>query len=903
MTAMFITVLNMSIAASFAAAAVMLVRLPLKKAPKVFSYMLWGVVLFRLACPFGIESPFGLVPASAYAIPQDIAYSQAPVARTGIGFVDAALGLVYQPAALNGSPANRNNAANMDSGVSANSGNAAYSDSGASARDNVHADSASTGNSAPPENAAAAGSAAPSGNAASAVGNAPQATGATPVRTLIETSAHIWLLGFAALLIYAAASYLRLKRRVYYATLVRDNIYETDAIKTPFLLGFAQPRIYLPVGTNQAQQDFIIKHEQTHIRRRDYIIKPLAFAALAAHWFNPLMWAAYALMHKDMEMSCDEAVLGKADGDIRGAYSSSLLDLSVKRGGLLTPLAFGESDVKSRVKNALGFKKPSMAIIAAAVALVAILSVGFAVNRAGGFEPFAAGTYIAEDGLTQIVFHGNYEFYAIGPGSSYLQAGSWVYETGAGNRITLMCANEERCIFSYKNNRLTFEKAEAMTGGWAEDWISPGTVFTLGPDADTPPMPPPNAADPNGLSAPGLTNAPDVTNPANAPDATNTTDPLGAPDATYTPNERGAEILSKIYLGMPEAEVYEMFGVSDFLGSGVYVSGYDDIGAFYFDYDYNSPPQAQAAESAIPDSGGNSPEAPQPQTIAARINLISSLWDVPESRQADMPGRRGWSIPWPEYPPMTGKTWDIRELVSAAIKQRSAEFIYNYPGQYQAEAHANLWLDANADGFTIYVVSLYETFLPDGDYAVKSVGGACMPLALTFTKNADFDYELTEYWMPEDGDNYMPSIRARFPQGIWDFASTQLYAEQLTAICHNEAMYLLVGATPHEARFYISSDKTAIVTDCAISDVVDDIFVVWYFPGAALQIEEHAEEYETDNPSTWIIEYADPAKNTAIGIGGTDAIPITDDLIGIYNIHEQRYAMKFERHTPPEKTP
>lgn len=106
MTAMFITVLNMSIAASFAAAAVMLVRLPLKKAPKVFSYMLWGVVLFRLACPFGIESPFGLVPASAYAIPQDIAYSQAPVARTGIGFVDAALGLVYQPAALNGSPAN-----------------------------------------------------------------------------------------------------------------------------------------------------------------------------------------------------------------------------------------------------------------------------------------------------------------------------------------------------------------------------------------------------------------------------------------------------------------------------------------------------------------------------------------------------------------------------------------------------------------------------------------------------------------------------------------------------------------------------------------------------------------------------------------------------------------------------
>jgi len=314
MNAIFITILNMSITASVVALAVMLARIPLKKAPKIFSYALWGVVLFRLVCPFSIESGFSFLPTSTIAIPQDIVYSQNPAVHTGIGFVDAPVN-----AAIN-----------------------------------------NTLSPVVPENIA------------------------NPIHTVFNIAGYIWLFGFAVLLVYAIIGYIRLKRRVYYATLVRDNIFETDAIKTPFVLGFIRPKIYIPLGIDPAQQDYILKHEQTHIKRRDYLIKPFAFIVFALHWFNPLMWVSYFLMSKDIEMSCDETVLRKEDEDIRGDYSSSLLNLSVKRGSiLLTPLAFGESNVKGRVKNVLNFKKPSRVIIIVAVMLVVVLSAGFALNRVG----------------------------------------------------------------------------------------------------------------------------------------------------------------------------------------------------------------------------------------------------------------------------------------------------------------------------------------------------------------------------------------------------------------------------------------------------------------------------------------------------------------------------------------
>jgi len=353
MSGAFITILNMSITASFVALAVMLVRLPLKKAPKVFSYALWGVVLFRLVCPFSIESGFSFMPAPASVIPQDIVYSQTPSVQTGIGFVDAPVNTAINNALP---PINTENISNNNIGI-----NPEYN-----APVRPEAETLIAPESQTPVNTE---------------------SGISPIHAFFNIAGYVWLFGFASLLIYAAIGYMRLKRRVDDALLVHGNVYETDKIKTAFVLGFIRPKIYIPIGIESAQQDYILTHEQTHIRRLDYLIKPFAFIVFALHWFNPIMWAAYFLMSKDIEMSCDEAVLRKTIDDIRGDYSTSLLNLSVKRGHLLTPLAFGESNVRTRVKNILNFKKPSRVIVSVALVLVVVLSAGFAVNSRNDTAP------------------------------------------------------------------------------------------------------------------------------------------------------------------------------------------------------------------------------------------------------------------------------------------------------------------------------------------------------------------------------------------------------------------------------------------------------------------------------------------------------------------------------------
>jgi len=309
MTAIFITILNMSITASIVTLAVMLMRIPLKKAPKIFSYALWGVVLFRLMFPFSIESAFSLMPTSTNIIPQDIISAQ----NSGIQLADTPINMtIYSPMPIVG----QGNETNL-------------------------------------------------------------------VISAIQIASYVWLAGFIVLLVYAVLGHVRLKRRVRFATLVQDNIFESDKIKTPFVFGFIRPKIYFPTMIDPTKHDYILKHEQVHIKRCDYLIKPFAYIVFALHWLNPLMWVAYFLMSRDMEMSCDEAVLKKTDRDIRRNYSTSLLSLSTKRASLLNPIAFsiGEGNVKDRIANVLKFKKTASWVTALSVIVVGIFLVGFSSDR------------------------------------------------------------------------------------------------------------------------------------------------------------------------------------------------------------------------------------------------------------------------------------------------------------------------------------------------------------------------------------------------------------------------------------------------------------------------------------------------------------------------------------------
>lgn len=266
MTDLFLTILNMSITASYVAVAVILVRFLLRRAPKLFSYNLWSAVAIRLVIPVSFTSNL-----SIFRLVQ-------PKANTDTGYVafmPQEIGMLKHPV--------------------------------------VNVESVAT-----------------------------SIASASLMQIIVWVGSIVWIMGAAVLLLYSVGSYLNIWAKVRTATLVRGNIFETDQISTPFVCGFLKPKIYIPTGLSEHELSYILLHEQTHITRRDYLIKPFAFILLIIHWFNPLMWLSYALMCKDMEMSCDERVVSKMGSQIKASYSTSLLSFSINRSGLRTgsPLDF-----------------------------------------------------------------------------------------------------------------------------------------------------------------------------------------------------------------------------------------------------------------------------------------------------------------------------------------------------------------------------------------------------------------------------------------------------------------------------------------------------------------------------------------------------------------------------------
>ena len=191
----------------------------------------------------------------------------------------------------------------------------------------------------------------------------------------------VWLIGLGAMLLYALVSYLRLRRRVSVSLPVQDHIYLCDAISSPFILGVVKPRIYLPSGLDEVQRQNVLAHEQAHLARRDHWWKPLGFALLAVYWFNPVLWLAYTLLCRDIELACDERVIRTMDESAVKTYSTVLLACSMPRKAVITcPLAFGEVGVKERVRNALRYKKPAFWVVAASVAVCVVVAVCFLTN-------------------------------------------------------------------------------------------------------------------------------------------------------------------------------------------------------------------------------------------------------------------------------------------------------------------------------------------------------------------------------------------------------------------------------------------------------------------------------------------------------------------------------------------
>lgn len=214
---------------------------------------------------------------------------------------------------------------------------------------------------------------------------------ANPLQVLLPIAAALWMLGAAAMLLWALVSWLRLRKRAREAVRLEENVYECE-IASPFVLGLFRPRIYLPFSLENGERELVLAHERAHITAGDHIIKPLGWLLLAAHWYNPLVWLAYALFCRDIELACDERVVHGLSLSDRADYSQALLDLSRPRGGVRAcPLAFGESSVKGRVKSVLSYKKPAFWLVLLAVVVCVGAAVCFLTDPKEEAEPVDDG--------------------------------------------------------------------------------------------------------------------------------------------------------------------------------------------------------------------------------------------------------------------------------------------------------------------------------------------------------------------------------------------------------------------------------------------------------------------------------------------------------------------------------
>lgn len=311
MIRLFTTILNMSIGASFCVLAVMLMRILLMRAPKVFSYLLWLIVLIRLICPVLPEAKFGLIPdaGQTYGNYEEIQYGSMP---------ERVQTKETEPDVFS----------DKEPGINA----AAGTDRAAVIPDNTER--------------------------------------AMPFRVEIQDThlmgmAVIWACVAFALISYTVISYMIFMHRI-----------ADKEVAAPFVAGLLHPVIYLPKGLEGIQEQLVRAHEEVHIERLDYLIKPAAFLVCCIHWFNPLVWVSFFLMEKDMESSCDEAVIRKIGYDRRKDYANTLLGLSESRRWKAGyPIAFGENHVKSRIKGVMKMKKAGSRIMAAGVLLVLLAAV------------------------------------------------------------------------------------------------------------------------------------------------------------------------------------------------------------------------------------------------------------------------------------------------------------------------------------------------------------------------------------------------------------------------------------------------------------------------------------------------------------------------------------------------
>ena len=426
MQTVFLELVKLSLIGSLFAAAVMLVRLVFRKAPKWLFCVLWGVVALRLICPVSIESNVSLIPdrlASGQIITN--------VGNEYIGDVD----IIYES-------------------------NASYSNAVEAGRQPVYSND---GYYVVTEKDSL---------------EAPKTVG----ETVYPILSWIWVAGVVLMLAYTAVSYFLLRKKMEEATQLRDNIWQCEQVDSPFVLGFLKPRIYLPYAITDSDMANVIAHEQAHIQRKDHWWKPIGFLLLSIHWFNPVLWLAYILLCRDIEAACDEKVIKHMEKDEMRAYSTALLHCSVHRRRIAAcPLAFGETGVKERIKRVMNYKKPAFWIIISAVVLCSVVAVCFLTTPAASSEFAMNGNNVSDLNVDEIITHIR-KVQRLGDGNAYTNPGNFSLTIDSdfnwvGSQAVRYFFYKEHGVHSAQVRIFSDEEKVFLTE--SSEWLEQDQVFLL----------------------------------------------------------------------------------------------------------------------------------------------------------------------------------------------------------------------------------------------------------------------------------------------------------------------------------------------------------------------------------------------------------------------------------------
>lgn len=654
MDTLFISFLNMSIAAGWLILAIIIIRFALHKAPKWIRCALWGLVGLRLVFPFSIESVLSLIPSKETVSP-DIIYDQTPSISSGIAVLNRSVNPI------------------ISDSLSPNVG------------DSIN-----------------------------------------PLQVVVAVATSIWIMGMIAMCIYTAVSYLRLRKNVETAICLRDNIWQSENVQSPFILGLFHPRIYLPFHKSESSIQNALAHENMHLKRCDHLIKPFAFLLLTVYWFNPIIWLAYILLSRDIEMACDESVIKKLNERERKDYSEALLLCGVRNKHIVAcPVAFGEIGVKERVKNVMHYKKPAFWIILVAVLALILVALCFLTNPKQT-KNIKASVFDRNYSVESIVYSaGQYDF-------------SYTLDTAPNYRIT--------------------DDGQLMSLGemTSTDWTYVGDL---------------QLTDLNETNFDHYFRNQEIWDGMSASVIREENKQMW--QVVVLPKEGSNEGIPPIFydiLLQDNGDVYLTYGYYDVEHVDNYEANTSSIRwVFKLQDDESTSTVSEEVTDTegINDSLTNDTSTSEVGDVDASGVIVAEADDSKEGFSVDDAVTR--AILEQNKSQKSSGNFCCESHITLATeegKSEGADYI---------------------DTITIYAMVLYQEYLI-GD-AIIEISGSHIPTAITFHVSEAGNYTLQEYWIPRDGSYYTDDIYEKFPAEVANNAlDTQIYIMGQMQNCYEQAV-------------------------------------------------------------------------------------------------------------------